>query len=169
MQTSLTSPLLNNFIKKTKICQNYMPITDFKNKEKVMLQISRYRRRTYIFWTWHNLVLKTLIKNADLLHITSLNIFIKTTKMSQKHLLLSDLKEEKKVMLQISGYRRTVQILWIWHILILSSKTLKKRTKHLCCKISRYWKRRQIFCTSPPLIFSSKLLQCSRNTYHYQI
>ena len=56
--------------------------------------------------------IKILKKKADFLHFTSLNIFIQTTKMFQKHLSLSDLKEEEKVMLQISGYQRTTYIFW---------------------------------------------------------
>ena len=56
--------------------------------------------------------IKILKKKADFLHFTSLNIFIQTTKMFQKHLSLSDLKEEEKVMLQISRYQRTTPIFW---------------------------------------------------------
>ena len=38
--------------------------------------------------------------NGDFLYITSLNTFIKNTKMFQKHQSISDLKEEEKGMLQ---------------------------------------------------------------------
>ena len=84
--------------------------TDFMDMTYVNTFIKKTKQKDVTFLLQY---IKILKKKADFLPITSLNIFIKTTKMFQKHLSLSDLKEEKKVMLQISGYRRTAQILWI--------------------------------------------------------
>ena len=82
-----------------------------------MLQISRYRRTTPIFWTWHiwKLSSKTLNKRgnictaryqdieekkADFLDITSLNTFMKNIKILQKYMAIPDYKKDEKVMLQ---------------------------------------------------------------------
>ena len=54
--------------------------------------------------------IKILKKNPNFPDITSLNTFIKNTKMCQKYMAITDLKKLENVMLQISRYGRTTHI-----------------------------------------------------------
>ena len=54
--------------------------------------------------------IKILKKKPNFPDITSLNTFIKNTKMCQKYMAITDLKKLENVMLQISRYGRTTHI-----------------------------------------------------------
>ena len=81
--------------------------------------------------------IKILKKNPNFPDITSLNTFIKNTKMCQKYMAITDLKKIRK---------RYVANFKIWknntyfHMTYLNTfiKKINKNRKHLCRKISKY-------------------------------